>query len=113
MLPFGDMVRMTAAEHAKLVQRFGSADAARLCEILDDYLVNHPRKRYASHYRAILSWCVTRLQEEKLTAQRMKNAQEAAQRVATGSTGMASGYGEQAMANARRMEELNKKYGGI
>ena len=83
MLQFGDKVVMTDAEHTKLVQRFGPADTARLCEILDDYLVNHPRKRYASHYRAILSWCVGRLQDEKLTAQRLKNAQEAAQR-ATG-----------------------------
>jgi len=81
MYRFGDKVEMSRNEHANLVERFGAADAHRLCEILDDYLVNHPRKRYASHYRAILSWCVTRLREEQITAQRLQNAKEAGQRV--------------------------------
>ena len=74
MLPFGEYVRMTEKEHAQLVQRFGATDAARICEILDAYLAKKPGA-YKSHYRAALGWPVTRLQEEKLTQQRLANAQ--------------------------------------
>ena len=79
---YGENVRLTADEHAKLVTRFGADDTARLVEILDGYLSNpKQRNRYANHYRAILGWPVQRLAEEKLTQQRLQNSQEAAQRV--------------------------------
>lgn len=78
---YGDKVLLTSREYDQLVEKFGSSDADRLVGILDDYLVNHPRKKYASHYRAILSWCVNKLQEEKLTEQRLTNAQEASKRI--------------------------------
>lgn len=79
---YGENVRLTADEHAKLVTRFGADDTARLVEILDGYLSNpKQRNRYANHYRAILGWPVQRLTEEKLTQQRLQNSQEAAQRV--------------------------------
>ena len=108
-LTFGEYVQLTEEEHAKLVRRFGAEDTARLIEILDGYLSNpKQRNRYADHYRAILGWPVTRLQEEKLTAQRLHNSKEAGQRVASGGNTAPVGYGEQAMANARRLEELLK-----
>ena len=107
-LTFGDYVLLTEEEHAKLVQRFGAEDTARMIEILDGYLANpKQRKRYESHYKVIPGWPHDRLEEEKLRQQRLKNAQEAGQRV-NANNGMASGYGERAMANARRLEELLK-----
>lgn len=109
-IAFGDKVQLTATEHAALVQRFGATDAARLVQILDDYLVNHPRKTYASHYRAILSWCVGKLTEEKITAQRLKNAQEAGARVNGQQQGAPVGnYVGLAEAKARR-EAIEAKY---
>ena len=108
-LTFGEYVQLTEEEHAKLVRRFGAEDTARLIEILDGYLSNpKQRNRYADHYRALLGWPVQRLQEEKLTAQRLHNSKEAGQRVASGGNTAPVGYGEQAMANARRLEELLK-----
>ncbi len=77
LLPFGEYVKMTAKDHDRLVARFGAADTDRLCEILDGYLSNPKQtNRYRDHYRAILGWPVQRLQEEKLTQQRLKNAQQ-------------------------------------
>lgn len=88
---YGEKVLMFRTEYAKLVEKFGAAGAARLVEILDDYLVNHPRKRYESHYRAILSWCVDKYEAEQLRNQRMKNAQEAGERYgAKGTSGGAA-----------------------
>lgn len=81
-LTFGDYVLLTEEEHAKLVQRYGAEDTARMIEILDSYLANpKQRKRYESHYKVIPGWPHDRLEEEKLRQQRMKNAQEAGQRV--------------------------------
>lgn len=109
LLPFGEYVKMTAKDHDRLVARFGAADTARLCEILDGYLSNPKQtNRYRDHYRAILGWPVQRLQEEKLTQQRLDNAKQQQQRIAPNNNGMAYNYGEQAMANARRLEELLK-----
>lgn len=104
---YGEYVRMTSQDYTHLVDRFGYADAKRLCEILDSYLAKKPNA-YKNHYRAILGWPVQRLQEEKLTQQRLDNSKQAQQRIANNNGGMASGYGEQAMANARRLEELLK-----
>lgn len=59
-----DYVTMTNAEHQKLLDAYGEADTARLIEILDNYK-GSTGKRYKSDYRAILSWCVERLAEEK------------------------------------------------
>lgn len=81
-LTFGEYVQLTEEEHAKLVQRYGAEDTARMIEILDSYLANpKQRKRYESHYKVIPGWPHDRLEEEKLRQQRMKNAQEAGQRV--------------------------------
>lgn len=104
---FGEYVRMTSAEHDKLVQRFGTADAARLCELLDAYLTKKPNA-YKSHYRAALGWPVARLQEEKLTQQRMKNAREAGLRAA-GQPVRTTNYAALAEADARR-KAIEDKY---
>ena len=55
---------MTNREHEKLLAAHGPADTKRLIEILDNYK-GATGKRYASDYRAILSWVVDRLREEK------------------------------------------------
>lgn len=99
-MAYGEKVLMFRTEYAKLVEKFGAPGAARLVEILDDYLVNHPRKRYESHYRAILSWCVDKYEAEQLRGQRMRNAQEAGERY--GAKGASSG-GAAALAKAEEM----------
>ena len=55
---------MTNAEHEKLLAAYGPADTARLIEILDNHKGAN-RKHYDNDYRAILSWCVDRLAEER------------------------------------------------
>lgn len=55
--PYGDYVRMTEQEYAKLVNAYGEDGAKELITILDDYKVSSG-KRYKSDYRAILTWCV-------------------------------------------------------
>ena len=104
MNAYGEYVRMTPANYARLVSRFGADDAARLCEILDSYLAKKPNV-YRDHYRAALGWPVQRLQEEKLNQQRLKNAQEAGQRNGAQQQPY-SGYGEYGLAASRRLEEL-------
>lgn len=54
----------TNAEHERLLATHGPADTARLIEILDNYK-GSSGKVYKDDYRAILSWCVDRLDEEK------------------------------------------------
>lgn len=108
MVAYGVKVSMTADEHDKLVQKFGAEDTDRLVDILDGYLLNNPRKRYASHYRAILSWCVRELTEQKTAEQRLKNAQEAGQRT-TAQRAPATGFGV-ALADAnRRIKEIEER----
>lgn len=61
---WAENVTMTNDEHDKLLAAHGPADTARLIEILDNYK-GSTGKRYRSDYRAILSWCTDRLEEEK------------------------------------------------
>ena len=61
---WAEFVTMTNAEHQRLLDTHGAADTARLIEILDNYK-GSTGKTYTSDYRAILSWCVDRLEEEK------------------------------------------------
>ena len=77
---YGEFVRLTADEYDKLIARYGTEDTARMIEILDDY-IGATGRRYKSHYSAIRKWCVDKLSDRKLQELRMKNAQEAAQRV--------------------------------
>lgn len=78
---YGDCVLLTEKEHDALVRDYGAADTARLIEILDLYLANKTKDPYKSHYAAIRKWCVRDLAEQKTAEQRLKNAQEAGQRV--------------------------------
>lgn len=66
------LVSMTVSDHEKLIERFGEADTKRLVEILDNYK-GSSGKTYKDDYRAILSWCVDRLDEEKAKGSKRKN----------------------------------------
>lgn len=57
-------VRMTAEEHSKLVSQYGEADTAYMITVLDNYKAASG-KTYKEDYRAILSWVVQRLIEDK------------------------------------------------
>lgn len=61
---WAENVTMTNSEHEKLLAAHGPADTERLIEILDNYK-GATGKKYASDYRAILSWVVDRLNEER------------------------------------------------
>ena len=68
---WAENVTMTNSEHEKLLAAHGPADTERLIEILDNYK-GATGKKYASDYRAILSWVVDRLAEEKGKSQTKK-----------------------------------------
>ena len=106
LVQYGVKVRMTADEHAKLVTKFGATDAERLIDILDGYLINNPRKKYASHFRAILSWCVRELADQKTAEQRLANAQQASQRITNVQHPVAPGSGATLRAATDRLREL-------
>lgn len=107
---FGEHVLLTPAEHAKLLHDYGTEDTARLIEILDLWLANQRKDPYKSHYAAIRKWCVRDLAEQKTAEQRLKNAQEAAQRVNGQQQGPPPGnYAALAEARARR-EAIEAKY---
>lgn len=108
---YGDCVLLTEAEHARLVQRYGDADTARLIEILDNYLANKTKDPYKSHYAAIQKWVVRDLAEQKTAEQRLKNAQEAAQRV-NGQQAPVTHYADMAEIDARR-KAIEDKYAAL
>ena len=56
-LSFGEAgkVKLTAEEHAKLVERFGEKITADYIERLDNYIASKGKK-YKSHYHTILVW---------------------------------------------------------
>lgn len=110
--PFGEKVVMTNDEFAALAAKYGEDDTKRLIAILDDYLVNHPKRTYNSHYRAILSWCVNKLNEEKLTEQRLKNAEDAAHRInSNGAPALPANQPRTTYAEAmKRQAEIDAKY---
>lgn len=62
-IKYAEFVSMTNDEYKSLIDRYGETDTKRLIEMLDNYK-GSKGKRYKSDYRAILSWCVQRLQEE-------------------------------------------------
>lgn len=68
-LKFAENVSMTQEQHAKLLVEYGEADTARLVTILDNYK-GSSGKRYKDDYKAILSWCVDRLNEEKANSRK-------------------------------------------
>lgn len=66
-LQIAEFVSMTEAEYQKLLDEYGQEDADALVSILDNYK-GSSGKRYKSDYRAIKSWCVERLEEQKRRA---------------------------------------------
>ena len=75
---FAEFVSMTNVEYSTLVTELGDADTKRCIEILDDYKGSKGRK-YKSDYRAIRSWVIKALDEEKrkqsFNNQKIKNEQ--------------------------------------
>lgn len=68
---YAELVSMTEAEYAKLVEKYGEAATLRMIEILDNYK-GQENKRYASDYRAILNWVVQRYEEEQARRQQQR-----------------------------------------
>ena len=62
-IEFAEFVTMTQEEYDKLVDRIGERGTKRCIEILDNYK-RFKRQKYASDYRAILSWVIARYEEE-------------------------------------------------
>ena len=52
---FGEFVKLTTEEHAKLVERFGEKEASERIEALDHY-IGSKGKKYKSHYHTVLTW---------------------------------------------------------
>lgn len=64
---YGDHVRLSDDEYMKLSDSLGEHWTKRAIEILDNYK-GSSGKKYKSDYRAILSWVVNRIDEEKKKA---------------------------------------------
>lgn len=111
---YGEKVRMTPAEYDRIVSRYGAADAATIVQMLDDYLVDHPRKHYANHYRAAIGWPAQRLMEQRTAEQRLKNAQEAGQRVSGQQQAAASTWTAEDLARIRKFgEKIDRERNGL
>lgn len=67
---YAENVSMTETEYSKLTERFGEGAAVRMIEILDNYK-GEKNKRYASDYRAVLTWVAKAYEEEE--AKKRKN----------------------------------------
>lgn len=73
-ISFADNVSMTETEYQALIERYGKDDTEKLIDILDNYK-GEKGKRYKSDYRAILNWCVKRLEEDKARERKIKENQ--------------------------------------
>lgn len=49
-------VQLTEQEYLKLTQRFGDKVIADYIEDVDNYLEDHPKVHYSTHYATILRW---------------------------------------------------------
>ena len=63
IIPFGEFVKMEQAEYDRLVDRYGKAFADKCIEVLDNYK-GASGKKYASDYRAVLSWVYKRVSQD-------------------------------------------------
>lgn len=63
---YADDVTMTEIEYQKLVSRYGEEKTKHLIEVLSNYK-GSKGKKYISDYKAILSWVVKRVEEEKMS----------------------------------------------
>lgn len=64
---FAPFVTMTDEEHSKLVEEHGENLTANFIKVLDNYK-GSKNKKYASDYRAILSWVVAKVLKEQSTS---------------------------------------------
>ena len=64
-ITYAENVLMTEAECQKLIDKHGQAATDWMIDALDNYKGAHGKK-YASDYRAILSWVVGKYEEQKL-----------------------------------------------
>lgn len=65
---YAEFVSLTVEEHQKLIDSYGESVVKKMIEILDNYK-GSTGKKYNSDYRAILSWVVERVQNEKQNKQ--------------------------------------------
>ncbi len=63
-IKYREFVSMTESEYQKLVAKYGIIQTERMIDILDNYK-GSKGKKYRSDYRAILSWVVSRYEEER------------------------------------------------
>ena len=64
-IPVAEYVLMLPKEIETLNAKYGRERSAKMIEVLDNYVGANPKKRkYESHYRAILSWVVPKVLEE-------------------------------------------------
>lgn len=93
---FGEFVTMTNVEYEKLVSTYGEKFTKSCIEILDNYK-GSSGKKYKSDYRAILSWVVDKVQNNKPKNKPMWIEKEVAEDTATD----------------EEIEKLMKQLGGI
>lgn len=80
-IKFGQRLEMTQKQYDSILAEYGPTDTPLLIQLLDDYLINHPTKKVLDAPAAIRNWVVDKLNQRKIDEQRLKNAQEAGQRV--------------------------------
>ncbi len=112
-IKFGQRLEMTQKQYDSILAKYGPTDTPLLIQLLDDYLINHPTKKVLDAPAAIRNWVVDKLNQRKIDEQRLKNAQEAGQRVNAQQQkpqGPPPGnYAALADAN-RRFKEITDKY---
>ena len=62
---YSEFVFLHETEHNKLVDKYGEAFTQACINALDSYIPNKPSHPYKDHYRAILTWVVRQVKEEK------------------------------------------------
>lgn len=75
---FAEFVTMTNAEYEKLISTYGETFTNRCIEVLDNYK-GSKGKTYKSDYRAVLSWVVGKVNEEKQKIENEKKKENSQQ----------------------------------
>lgn len=76
-IKYDEFVSMTQAEHDKLVEEYGELATAEFIKVLGNYKGSR-NKKYASDYRAILTWVVDRVKERNPGILRQSKPKQAA-----------------------------------
>ena len=61
---YSEFVMLKPSQHKSLIKQFGDIDTEACISALDNYIPNG-KSKYKCHYRAILSWVIKRVEEEK------------------------------------------------